>query len=73
MKARVKFIRGACGNPFRLPYTAGMVADLDPKLAIALIEAGIAETVSTKQVTETATLKKKLPPKKKTEKAKVKK
>lgn len=57
MKAKIKFLKSACGSPYRLPFLSGMIAEVEPKLAVSLIEAGIAEAMATKQVTETAILK----------------
>ena len=55
---KVIFIRGACGKPFFLPYTAGMEASIPTEQAAKLIELGIAKAVATP-------IKKKATPKKK--------
>ena len=44
---KVIFIRGACGKPFFLPYTAGMEASIPTEQAAKLIELGIAKAVAT--------------------------
>lgn len=55
---KVKFIRGACGKPFFLPYTAGMEATIPTEQAAKLIELNIAVAVAT-PVKKKATSKKK--------------